>query len=404
MDDNGLEAFLTFAESAIEHICLFYHNCGVNDFDDVIELAEQVLQFSVLLEDLLGEDIIAVFRDLVSALISERERRSVQRPGRPEVAIGEEQLCFLIEQGFRIQDIADMFGCCRRTVERKMNKYHISFHNYSTVSDADLDIMIQEITALFPNCGEKSVTGRLRGRGIRIQRQRVRDSLRRIDPSGIRSRCRRVLHRRQYSVPSPNALWHIDGYHKLIRWRLVIHGGIDGFSRLIMFLKVSPNNKAETMLDAFIQGVEQFGVPSRVRMDMGGENVLVARYMIEHPERGPGRGSAITGRSTHNQRIERLWKDLFSGCVSYFYSLFYSLEDIGELDINCPFDLYALHFVFIPIIHRHLNNFRQGWAHHCLRTERNRTPQQLWIAGLHRTRQENPDDPAVLGLNVSVYN
>ena len=40
-----------------------------------------------------------------------------------------------------------------------MNKYNISFHNYSSVSDADL---IQEITTLFPRCGEKSVTGRLR--------------------------------------------------------------------------------------------------------------------------------------------------------------------------------------------------------------------------------------------------
>lgn len=167
-----------------------------------------------------------------------------------------------------------------------------------------------------------------------------------------------------------------------------------------MCLKVSPNNKAETMLHAFIQGVEQFGVPSRVRMDMGGENVQVARYMIEHPERGPGRGSAITVRSIHNQRIERLWKDLYSGCVSYFYSLFYSLEDSGELYVNCPFDLYALHFVFIPIIQHHLNNYRQGWAHHGLRTERNRTPQQLWIAGLHRTREQDADDPAVLGLNV----
>ena len=47
-----MEAFVTVAEAAIEHICLFYHDCGVNDFDDVIELAEQVLQFSVLLEDL----------------------------------------------------------------------------------------------------------------------------------------------------------------------------------------------------------------------------------------------------------------------------------------------------------------------------------------------------------------
>ncbi len=27
-------------------------------------------------------------------------------------------------------------------------------------------------------------------------------------------------------------LWHIDGHHSLIRWGLVVHGGIDGFSRL----------------------------------------------------------------------------------------------------------------------------------------------------------------------------
>lgn len=312
----GLDAFIAFAESAIEHVCLSYHNCGSDTFDDLVELAEQVLQFSVLLGDVIGDEVIAIFRDLVSAMTAERERRNTHARGRgrPEVAIGEEQLKFLIEQGFRIQDIADMFGCCRRTVERRMNRYRISVHNYSSISDLDLDMMIREMTTLFPQSGEKTISGRLRSQGIR---QRVRESLHRVDPSGVRARCRNVLHRRQYSVPSPNSLWHIDGYHKLIRWRLVIHGAIDGYSRLIMFLKVSPNNRAETVFDAFVKGVEEFGLPSRVRMDRGGENVLVARYMIEHPERGPGRGSAITGRSTHNQRIERLWKDLFLGCVSF---------------------------------------------------------------------------------------
>lgn len=50
--------------------------------------------------------------------------------------------------------------------------------------------------------------------------QRVRDSLRRVDPIGteVRALANRTLRRRQYSVPAPNAMWHIDGNHKLIRY------------------------------------------------------------------------------------------------------------------------------------------------------------------------------------------
>ena len=36
---------------AIEHMCLFYHSGDVNNLDDLVELAEQVHQFSVLLGD-----------------------------------------------------------------------------------------------------------------------------------------------------------------------------------------------------------------------------------------------------------------------------------------------------------------------------------------------------------------
>lgn len=146
-----------------------------------------------------------------------------------------------------------------------------------------------------------------------MSRRRIRESLRRVDPVGVESCIRRVLHRRTYSVPAPNDLWYSDGHHKLIHWRIVIHGGIDGYSGLIMFLRASTNNRADTMLCAFRSGITEFGLPSRVRMDKGGENVLVAQYMLEHPDRGVGRGSAIAGRSVHSQRIERLWRDLFTG-------------------------------------------------------------------------------------------
>ena len=55
-----------------------------------------------------------------------------------------------------------------------------------------------------------------------------------------------------------------------------------------MFLQVSNNNCVGTMLRTFQTGITEFGLPSRVRMDKGGENVLVAQYMLEHTERGRG--------------------------------------------------------------------------------------------------------------------
>lgn len=98
-----------------------------------------------------------------------------------------------------------------------------------------------------------------------------------------------------------------DGHHKLIRWRLVTHCGIDGFSRLVVYLGCSSNNRASTLYDLFLKAVGLYGLPSRIRCDQGGENVHVARHMLRH--RGEERRSVLVGSSVHNQRIERFWRD-----------------------------------------------------------------------------------------------
>jgi hypothetical protein len=80
----------------------------------------------------------------------------------------------------------------------------------------------------------------------------------------------------------------------LIRWGIVIHGFIDGYSRLITGLRASDNNRASTVLDLFLASAAVYGIPSRLRGDHGTENLLVAAWIEDF--QGTLRGSYIWGR------------------------------------------------------------------------------------------------------------
>lgn len=175
----------------------------------------------------------------------------------------------------------------------------------------------------------------------------------------------------------------------MYRWRLVIHGGVDGYSRVPVYLHCSSNNRADTVLSLFREAVSFYGLPSRIRIDQGGENVDVSMFLLTHPQRGPDRSTVIVGKSVHNQRIERLWRDVFDGVVGFYHGLFKHLESVGELDPDDEIDLFCLHFVYLPRINRHLDLWREAWIKHPMRTEHNASPQQMWVSGLQRIATSN---------------
>ena len=158
------------------------------------------------------------------------------------------------------------------------------------------------------------------------------------------------------------------------------HCAIDGYSRLVVYLKCLDNNKASTMYDLFLKAIREYGLPSRIRCNQGHENIQVVRHMLHH--RGIERRSALVGSSVHNQRIERLWRDLHRCATQLFYRMFYYMEYNDLLDPANEKHLFALHYVFLPRINKAIEDFKNAWNHHGVRTERGMTPNQLFTMGM----------------------
>lgn len=234
------------------------------------------------------------------------------RPGRPRKVINPEFLREALQPGRKISQarLASALGVHRHTVRKYRELFDIPYQ-FSEITDEDLDHLIRDYRNERPVSGIRYVMGRLRSIALRVQRERVTEAIQRVDGVGVALRRRDAIQRRVYQITRPNAVWHADGYHKLIRWGFVIHGFVDGFCRTvrsivvlysnvradvfpqIVGMRVAVTNKARTVHKLFHRAVQAYGRPSRVRGDRGGENVDVAVCMIRH--RGTNRASFMWG-------------------------------------------------------------------------------------------------------------
>ena len=147
------------------------------------------------------------------------------RRGRPKYIIKVEQLLFLRDLRFSWTQIASLYGISHRTLYNIRSKSEVTaltFNRFSHISDADLQEVITDIKTTMPEAGQAMIKGVLQGRGIYVSMARIQECISVVDPVNTALRWAAPRRRRVYSVPYPNAIWHIDGNHKLIRYTITM--------------------------------------------------------------------------------------------------------------------------------------------------------------------------------------
>lgn len=156
--------------------------------------------------------------------------------GRPRKVIDESLLreAFKATRKITLSQLARSLGVHRHTVRASMKACGIRLPSQRLrLNEQDTDTLVGQFRSQRPDSGGAYLAGNLLSQGVAIPRSRIRESQKRVDPVGLHIRTQTTIQHRAYKVKRPNALWHQDGYHKLIQYGFVIHGIVDGYSRLV---------------------------------------------------------------------------------------------------------------------------------------------------------------------------
>ena len=159
------------------------------------------------------------------------------RRGRPRKVISEAFLreAFKPGRNISVSKLASSLKVHRNTLKNYMHQYDIKQQPFSAILDSSLDSIVRKYKDEQPSTGICYLRGYFFHQKIRVQRERIIASLSRVDDVAKTILRNKTIKRREYKSARPNALWHVDGHHKLGPWGIVIHGFIDGYDRVVCY-------------------------------------------------------------------------------------------------------------------------------------------------------------------------
>ena len=291
----------------------------------------------------------------------------------------EELIVTCFRRGFLYQDILKLvkkrcdITLSIRTFHRIRKGLNLKRKNVSFLTNELINHVQESIESGGENRGYRNIRQRLIQKGKPYTFNSVRLALKSIDPDGVARRSKHRLKRRKYINCGPSYVWHIDGNDKLKPFGFCIHAGIDGFSRKILWLKVSYTNKdPKVVCQYYLDAITTLGaLPKKVRTDRGTENVDICSVQTflrrNHDDSLSGNSSFPYGKSVSNQRIEAWWSVLKRDTLQTWINYFKDLRESGVYDDSDIIHVEALRFCFYASLQEDLDDMTEYWNNHKIR-------------------------------------
>ena len=161
-----------------------------------------------------------------------------------------------------------------------------------------------------------------------------------------------------------------DGHDELKPYGFSIDGGINGFSRRVLWLEVSTSNKMpEVIAKYYLDAVKRNGLPVNVKADGGTEHSLVQpiHLLLRNIDGSdPYLESFSIVTSPANQKIEAFWSILFRDKIGWWKRFF---QDVVDLDLflnDDPVLLEAIRFCFVRLLRKELKEIASDWNVHII--------------------------------------
>lgn len=210
---NRLEIAVSILRSLIEFITLITleHTDSGQNFLVLQELCDLFNQIHILW----AQKALEMQRNTITLPdFGARETNRTGSAGRPSFILPRELIENVRASGFyRWGEIARMLQVSQWTVYRRAREYGPqSIGRFTDISNDELDGLLRDYISRHGNTtGESYIIGYIRCLNLKVQRDRIRESLTRVDPRNTALRWASVITQRIYSVHGPNSLWHIDG-------------------------------------------------------------------------------------------------------------------------------------------------------------------------------------------------